>query len=820
MTRTTSRAKWICASSGAALMAASAVLLGAGAAAAADAPGSTVQELVVTAQKREENVQRVPMSIQLLNSTKLQQLEISSFYDYEKFLPSVSFSASSVSGTSGGAPGIGNVYMRGVVSGNDGNHSSSLPSVGVYLDEQPITTIGGTLDIHVYDIARVEALAGPQGTLYGASSQAGTLRIITNQPQLGAFHASYDAEVNTVAHGGIGNTEEGMVNLPLGEKAAIRLVGWHEHDAGYIDNVAGNYPAGGIINGVRTFPTSGASESVTVQKDYNTVETLGGRAEMKIDLDDNWTLEPTLMGQDQKTHGFFAYDPNIGDLEVSHFRPEYLKDRWYQASMTIRGQISNFDLVYTGGFMSRHLASSSDYSDYAFFYDQLFGYGAYVTDNLGNFIDPTQQIIAADHFTKQNHEFRISTPQDGRLRAVAGLFYERQTHFIEQNYAINGLADSLSVTGWPGTLWLTEQKRTDRDYAAFGEATFDITPKLSITGGVRVFKATNSLVGFFGFSSNFSSHTGEATCFEPASVGRAPCNDLDKTVSETGETHKVNLTYHLDDQKLVYFTYSTGFRPGGVNRRGTVPPYQPDWLVNYEVGWKTSWLDNRLRFNGALFMDDWNNVQFSALGLNAFTEIRNAGDARILGAEADVHFTPDEHWSFEASGTYTDATLQQDYCGQDDLVTSQPITQCPGPVDPNPPQAPKGTRLPLTPSFKGSALARYEFPLGPLKAHLQGVVTYQGSSWPDLRVVAPNPVNGVVGPVRGALGLQRAFATADFTAGVAHGNWFLDLSLTNAFDTRADLYRFAQCTVQNCGAEPYILTNRPRMLAIKFGQTF
>ena len=820
MTRTTSRGRWICASSGSALLAASAVLLAAAPAFAAEPGGSTVQELVVTAQKREENVQRVPMSIQLLNGAKLQQLQISSFYDYEKFLPSVSFSASSISGTSGGAPGIGNVYMRGVVSGNDGNHSSSLPSVGVYLDEQPITTIGGTLDIHIYDIARVEALAGPQGTLYGASSQAGTLRIITNQPQLGVFHASYDAEVNTVDHGGVGNTENGMVNLPIGDKAAIRLVGWHEQDAGYIDNVAGTYPAGGIFDGVRTYPTSGATDTVLAKKDYNTVETFGGRAELKINLDDNWTVEPMLMGQSEKTKGFFAYDPHIGDLQVSHFRPEFLNDHWYQAGMTIRGQISNFDLVYTGGYMSRRLSSSSDYSDYAFFYDQLFGYGAYVTDNAGNPIDPTQQILAQDHFTKQSHELRISTPQDGRLRAVAGLFYERQTHFIEQNYQTPGLSDALSVTGWPGTVWLTEQERTDRDYAAFGEATFDITPKLSLTGGIRVFRAKNSLVGFFGFSSNFSSHTGESQCFEPAMVGRSPCTDVDKTVTETGETHKVNLTYKIDDTKLVYFTYSTGFRPGGINRRGSIPPYQPDWLVNYEVGWKTAWMDNRLRFNGALFWEDWNNVQFSALGLNAFTEIRNAGDARILGVEADFNFRPDDHWSFEASGTYTDATLQQDYCGQTDPATSQPITQCPGPLDANPPQAPKGTPLPLTPKFKGSALARYEFPLGPVKAHLQGDVTYQSSSWPDLRITAANPVNGVVGPIRGALGLQRAYATADFTAGIAKDNWFLDLTLSNAFDTRADLYRFAQCTVQNCGAEPYVLTNRPRMLAIKFGQTF
>ena len=814
---TGSRGRWIRAASGMALMAA---LTGATSAFAADAGGSTVQELVVTAQKREENVQRVPLSIQLLTNQRLEQLQVSNFDDYVKYLPSVAFSAASLSGAGGGSPGIGNVYMRGVASGNDGNHSGSLPSVGVYLDEQPITTIGGSLNIHIYDVARVEALSGPQGTLYGASSQAGTLRIITNQPQLGVWKASYDAEGNTVDHGGQGDVLNGMVNIPIGDKAAIRLVGWQEHDAGYIDNVDGTYAAGGIIDGVRTFPTSGATETVPAQKDYNTVDTIGGRLEGKIDLNDNWTLEPMLMGQSEKSRGNFAYDPHIGDLDISHFRPEYLRDRWYQAAMTIRGQISNFDVVYSGGFMSRHIASSSDYSDYAFFYDQLYGYGAYVTDNAGNPIDPTQQILGEDHFTKQSHELRVSTPQDWRLRAVAGVFYERQTHFIQQNYEINGLADSLSVTGWPNTLWLTEQERTDRDYAAYGEATFDITSKLAITGGVRVFRADNALEGFFGFSSGFSSHTGESQCFAPVSVGTGPCTNLDKSVSETGETHKVNLTYKFDDSRMVYFTYSTGFRPGGINRRSTVPPYLPDYLTNYEVGWKTSWLDGRLRFNGALYWEDWDNFQFAVLGLNSFTEIRNAGEANIKGAETDLTFKPDDHWTFTAAGAFTDAKLTQDYCGVNDPSTGLPVTVCPGPLDPNPPQAPAGTRLPLTPRFKGDATARYEFDLGRVRAHLQAAGTYQGPSWPDLRVQAPDPITGVMEPIRAALGQQRAFATLDLTAGVTHGNWFFDLSLLNATDTRADLYRFSECTPQVCGAEPYIVTNRPRTLAIKFGQNF
>ncbi|HLY05661.1 MAG TPA: TonB-dependent receptor plug domain-containing protein, partial [Rhizomicrobium sp.] len=205
------------------------------------APAPTqLETVVVTATKRAENLQNVPFSIQAIGSERLEQLQINGFADYVKYLPSVVYQPGGASGGAGagnGAPGFANVYMRGVVSGGDGNHSGSLPSVGVYLDEQPITTIGGTLNVHIYDIARVEQLAGPQGTLYGASSEAGTIRIITNQPDTDGFAASYDVQGNHVDHGDFGYIFEGMVNQPIAENVAFRIVAWDEHDAGFIDNV-------------------------------------------------------------------------------------------------------------------------------------------------------------------------------------------------------------------------------------------------------------------------------------------------------------------------------------------------------------------------------------------------------------------------------------------------------------------------------------------------------------------------------------------------------------------------------------------------------
>jgi outer membrane receptor for ferrienterochelin and colicin len=207
---------------------------------------ATLETVTVTAQKRAEDLQKVPISIQAISSETLEQHQVSNFQDYVKLLPSVTF------GTAGGGvfsgPGFLQVYMRGVASGGDGNHSGSQPSVGVYLDEQPITTITGALDVHMYDIARVEALAGPQGTLYGASSQAGTLRIITNKPDASGFAASAAAEVNVVEDGGIGHVLEGMVNVPIASNAAIAC-GLEPPRRGYVDNVAGTrvFPTRGIV---------------------------------------------------------------------------------------------------------------------------------------------------------------------------------------------------------------------------------------------------------------------------------------------------------------------------------------------------------------------------------------------------------------------------------------------------------------------------------------------------------------------------------------------------------------------------------------------
>lgn len=750
---------------------------------------TALEEIVVTAQKRSENLQNVPISIQAFGTEKLNQLQVSDFDDYVKFLPSVSFQSS--------GPGFAQVYFRGVANGGDGNHSTSLPSVGVYLDEQAITTIQGALDIHVYDIARVEALAGPQGTLYGASSQSGTLRLISNKPDASAFAAQVSGEINSIKSGEVGYQLEGFANIPLSDNAAIRLVGWYDKEGGYIDNV----PA------TRTYPASGGisrSNAALARKDYNDAETYGARAALKIDLNDNWTTTATVMGQKQDTTGNFSYDRATGDLKVKRYLPESSQDEWYQAALTVEGKVGNFDLTYSGSYLSRKGTTEQDYSDYSYFYDLAYGY--YNTDNNGNPTDPSQAINGIDRYMKTSHELRLASPAEARLRFVGGLFYQRQRHNIEQNYIIANLADSSAISIKPDNIWLTKQIRIDRDYAAFGELTYDITDKLSALGGIRVFKYNNTLSGFFGFRSNEGNGNGRCNGRPPVVEG-SPCTNLaadnvttkPKASKDTDFIHKLNLTYKATDDALVYLTWSRGFRPGGVNRRGTLPPYGADFLNNYEAGWKTTLADGRLRWNGAAYWQDWKNFQFSTLGLNGLTEINNAASARIKGIETDLTVRLTEGFTVSAAAAYNDAKLSQNYCGSL-KADGSPETVCA-----NPP-APDGTRLPITPKFKGNVVARYEFGIGEMDAFFQGSVAHNGNSFADLELAD-----------RAITGVQKGFTTIDLSAGVQQNGWAIEAFVTNLNDDRGDVSRSIQC---NPCTIVYSVPNQPRMFGLKVSKDF
>jgi len=762
-------------------------------------------DIIVTATKRSERLQDVPISIQALGTQTLEQHQVSSFDDYQKLLPSVSSQSF--------GPGQAQLYFRGITSGTDGLHIGPTPATGTYLDEVPLTTIASTVDLHVYDIERVEALAGPQGTLYGASSLSGTLRIITNKPSTRKFEAGYDLELNKFGKGNMGGAANGFVNIPLSARAAIRLVGFYEHDGGYIDNTFKS----------RTFtlddddPTTNVTvnNGKFVKKNFNDVDTYGGRVALKYDIDDNWTVTPSVVAQHQKAHGAFLYDPRAGDLKVHDFVKDYNKDKWYQAALTIQGKIGNWDLVYAGGLFGRKTENQQDYTYYTVAYDQKLYSGApagYTKFELnppgsGNFIDPTQRQLLADRYGKMSHELRVSSPTSNPLRVTVGLFYQRQTDKIRADYVIDGLAQTSSVyttasNGLPYTpfgddIFGTRLKRIDRDYAVFGELSYDIMPGLTFTGGVRGFKARNTLTGFSGFASN----TDPSVCFG-APTSKLPCQNVDKIYKESGETHKINLTWKPNRDKMIYFTYSTGFRPGGNNRKPQYGPFKADTITNYEIGFKTSWLDRHLRFNGAFFYEIWDHPAISLARPGDFgvTSIDNVGGARSYGFEGDVSYTQGG-LSLSGSGTYVNAKTTKTFCTalvtQDVVVTPDICT-------------PKGTRLPVQPQIKLNLTGRYSFDIGSARAFVQAAMMYQSSTHSFLLVQD-----------YAAVGKLAGFATVDFSAGAKlSNNMTIEAFIQNAFDKRGQLSRNTSCATSYCGIYYRVYPIKPQLFGIKVGQKF
>jgi len=808
-------------------LATSSILAASLAARAAETPpaagGTMLDEIIVTSQKREENIQAVPISIQAIDSKKLTDLQVASFDDYARYLPSLSVQSY--------GPGQAQLYVRGVTNGGDGVHVGSQPLVGVYVDEMPVTTIANNLDIHVYDMARVEALSGPQGTLFGASSMAGTMRLITNKPDPTHFEAGYDVTGETFTKGGTGGKLEGFANFPINENAAVRLVGWKESDGGYI-NVVRSPP--------EYFPGSGfpRDNANLVQKNSNTVDTIGGRAALLLKLNDRWTATATVQTQDQISHGQFAYTPEPitvtptypdgsqgtsmtlggnGDLNIARYFPEINKDRFLMGTLVVEGKVADLDLTYAGGYISRHEYQVQDYSDYSFFYDVLYAsmpqyYGDIFHDKNGNKISPAQYVIGWNEFTKQSHEIRLATPSTWRLHGVVGLFYERQTDHMRYDYKVDGLSPDVSIGGSPGTVWLENAQRVDRDTALFTDMTYDITNKLSLTGGIRAYRFDNTLDGFAGFGINFPSssspYTGENICFTPIDPTNPnmPCKDLNSRATKSSETHRLNVTYKFDDDRMVYATWSTGFRPGGVNRLLSVPPYNPDYLTNFEVGTKTTWFDHRLRFNGAVFLERWKDAQFAYPGQGGVNVVINAGRAEIRGIEAELHYKVNQGLTLSSSATVLDSKLLTPVCHYPSPSNTCTETSLSGAA--NAVFAPVGARLPVSSKFKGNLIARYEWNAGQYRAHAQAAGVYQSDALSALKTAD-----------QASIGKQPGYGTLDLSGGVAKDSWSLDLFVSNATDSRGQAIRYPSCAPSVCKLINIVPT-RPRLVGLTFSQRF
>jgi iron complex outermembrane recepter protein len=799
-------------------------------------------EVTVTAQRRTENLQDVPIAIQAITGQSLQQLSIENFDDIVKYLPNVT-----VAGT---GPGQGNIYMRGLSIGPGTIQGSGaigdFPNVAVYLDDQSAQVPGRNLDIYAADLERVEVLEGPQGTLFGAGAEAGVIRYITNKPKLDVTEGTVNAGYATTAHGDPSTNADATINLPLIDHTlAVRAVIYSDTRGGYINNVAGtfarentdlgihyaNFPAGCGPNGISPSappcqvppgsPT--ANNSNLVATAINPVTYQGIRAGALWKFQEDWTALLVQSYQNMDAQGVFYETPqssgsspvNLPDLSVQLYNPSFDKDRFENTALTINGRVGDLNLVYAGAFLTRNVEQVQDYTNYArFVYADYYQCTAPAeTGKQGQCYSPSTSWHDTERDIHQSHELRLSTPDDWRLRAIGGIFWENYIIHEQTDWLYKTAPGFTSVGPPPGVTSNNPNIRADdesffddvtRGYkqrAAFASVDFDIVPKtLTVTAGTRYYRFDNTEVG---------SAVGSFGCY---GAGPPPClasavnlNAEGLRTTYTGFRSRANLTWRITPDTLVYYTWSQGFRPGGFNRDSfyssklnyTTPiAFTPDTLINNELGWKTQWFDHRLQIDGAVYQEDWKNVQDTfydpAYGLGSLAFETNGPNYRVRGVELQLvaRVTPGLTLTGSSSWNSSNQTNSP-------LLTSangQPITSIPDPY------GQPGSTLAESPPFEGNLRARYEFTVGEYHPFLQIGGQHQAHS------------HSSTGHFQNFD--QPGFSTYDAFTGIAKDTWTLQAYCENLTDTRADLFTSASQQVKA------VTVNRPRTAGVKFSFKF
>jgi len=654
------------------------------------AASDSLEEIVVTAQRRSQNMQDVPISMQAFTAETLTQLNVTTFDDYIKFLPNVT--------TSDNGPGQHELFMRGLSAGSQPSQGSgstaAWPNVAIYLDNQSGQLPGRNLDIYAVDLERIEVLAGPQGTLFGAGAQAGVIRYITNTPKLDVTEVNITGGYSVTTHGDPNNNLTAVVNLPLIDgKMALRGVLYNDQRGGYIDNVAGTFtrkdtdigihyaqyatacaigtPVNGqcapvIVNKVDTnAPTAyGVPPGTPSINNYNLtanainpVTYQGLRAELLYKINDAWDVLISQSFQQMDAQGVFYQQPTSSDgaplqpLQVTLFNPSYDKDKFESTAWTFNGKIGQLNAVYTGGYLERRVNQVNDYTNYSrgvyADYYQCYGPGSGGNANLvSTCYSPSVIWRSAEQNHHLQNEFRLSTPDNWRFRAIGGVFIEDNKLYDQSDWRYKtvppctsnapagspGNSGCFSQTGSiPGTTvknpgvrdpnssFFQDDVRDTKQTAFFVSFDYDLIPNvLTATLGTRHYSFENSFKG--GVIVSFG-------CFQ-AGVPPGGCHvyqtsppyydsyNLDaKNLSDTesGFKSRGNLTWHVTPDMMVYYTYSQGFRPGGFNQNGqslhgygtdgvqqySLPnQYASDKLTNNEIGWKTEFFQHRLQWNG------------------------------------------------------------------------------------------------------------------------------------------------------------------------------------------------------------------------------
>jgi outer membrane receptor protein involved in Fe transport len=863
------------------------------AAAATDTEASdSIQEITVTAQRRTENVQNVPISIQALTAETLTQLNVTTFDDYLRYLPNVS--------TASNGPGQGNIYMRGLSVGAAGSQSSGtiggFPNVAIYLDEQSGQLPARNLDVYAADLERIEILEGPQGTLFGAGAQAGVVRYITNKPKLNVTEGSVEAGYGVTAHGDPNTDLTAVLNLPLiNDALAVRAVIYNDRRGGYIDNVPGTFtrkdtdlgiyyahnPGGGVPAGSPVI-----NNNAIAGRAINPTTYTGTRVEALYQINEDWNILVSQSYQNMDSQGVFYQMPYSSDgvklnpLEVTLFNNSYDKDKFENTAWTVNGKFGDLKAVYTGGYLVRHVQQVADYTNYArgvfADYYQCYGPGTGYAVNGGNgdpnlaptCFSPSSTWRETERNEHLSNEFRLSTPDDWRIRAIVGVFQETNKLFDQTDWLYKtipactsngafgtpGNSGCLSNVGTaPGTT--TENPGVQNDNVAFFEDTqrevkqlaefasidFDIIPKtLTVTYGLRHYKFDNSFTG---------SVTSSFYCFEQGVPAGGCVNDATNlnaknlSFTETGTKSRANVTWHVTPDILGYFTYSQGFRPGGFNRQGSdtagyipgpdgknqfaIPSeYKSDQLTNYEFGWKSEFLDHRLQFNGAVYQENWDNVQIGFFdpgqtGNLAFGT--NGQDFRIRGVETSIVAVVFPGFTLQGASSWNSSVQTNSPAlidtNPDSINFGNPITeQCTKKTGANcvainnlfgPPGSPSAN----SPPIQFNARARYDWKFNDYEAFVQFGGQHTGHSYTQ---AGSNPSLATGGAINTTLLKfeNPAYSTFDASAGVAKDAWNVRLYSQNLFNKETALFTN---TAQFVVAQTAL---RPRIIGVKFAYKF
>lgn len=793
-----------------------------------DEGNTEIERIVVTATKTEEvDLQQAPLTVQALDESSLAEQNIGNFDDLRNNVPGLNAASR--------GPGQQTIFIRGMavqpitvlLSGAQG----TMPNVALYLDEQPVTAPGRNLDVYATDLRRIEVLPGPQGTLFGASSQAGTIRYITNKPQLFEFNAGFSAEASFTKDGEMNSSGEGFLNIPIGEKTAARLTFYNVNLGGYIDNVRGEFTLDPEINPESavdlgpdaTYETTDNGE--LVEDNFNDSFYKGVRAGLYHEFNRDWSVLVQNTYQELGADGVFDYDPEIGDLKVSRFFPDELDDKFNQTSWTVEGRAGMLDLVYTGAYLYREVEQSVDYTGYnnagAFiaYYTCTYDNPSYIvnydidpqfiTENR-QCLDPTKGTKIKQDHTRSTHEFRVSTPAENRWRLIAGVFYDdyeldTQDDFYylatpDLGFAPNApISDAFQVnpeTRPPGVAFFNDIRRTEEQLAFFGEFGYDVVPNtLRASIGLRYYEIDSGYRGSSNFADGIfqgSVNTDRGRNYDVSGGHRPEPLTIDDVIT------RFNISYTPTDSLMFFFTRSEGFRPGGWNRGGGIPSANPEFptvsatydtddVTNWELGWKTLLFGNSLRLNGSAYFVEWEDMQvsrFDPQNVSILTFIENSADSEIFGIEGDFSWRATQNLTLSGSISYNDTELTD--------VDAQVIEL-----------APVGSSLPLVPELQGFLRARYEKSLNVDWADT-GYVQLSGN-------FVEHSFSSLVAEERRR---QAGYGILDARVGISRESWNIEGFVENLTDKRAELFINTQDDI------PRITTNRPLTAGIRVSYRF